>query len=186
MRFFLSETPVGPNLMLMFRSHLEGMPTRPGIQLSNAASRFCGVLFACLAVVPLRADDVPLTDCPEPVRQTIELHRKSGKLDDIKRFSIGDHVLYLVHFDLKGFRDLRLQIRGDGTLQKSVEEIRRPDLPEAVRKSLDPMLVKGAHIEEIEKVIADGVTRYRIEIEKPHVPDQVVLFDEAGALVSDK
>lgn len=170
----------------MFRSHLAGLIARAKKPAMQAASRFRVAAIALVAAVgSARADDVQLTDCPEAVRQTIEANQ-NGKLDDIKRFSIGDHVLYLVHFDLKGFRDLRLQIRGDGTLQKSVEEIRRQDLPEVVRKMLEPMLVKGAHIEEVEKVIVEGEVQYRIEIEKPHLPDQVVTFDEAGTLLNDK
>lgn len=156
-----------------------------GWRSATAAARLCGLLLFCV-VSSGRAEDVKLVDCPEPVRATIATYGKNGKLDDIKKFSIGDHVLYLVHFDLKGFRDLRLQVRGDGTLQKSVEEIRRQDLPEKVRAALNPILTGGGHIEEVEKVIADGQIQYRIELEVPHKPDQVMVFDAEGGVLEQK
>lgn len=109
-----------------------------------------------------------------------------GKLDEIKEIKINDHTLYLVKIDLKGFRDARLHISGDGTLRKAIAEIRLRDLPEPVRLAVEKLVKRRAQIEDIETEMINGITRYRVEIDPPKQPDKIYVFDEDGSIVSNK
>lgn len=133
-----------------------------------------------------RADEISLASCPEAVRVTIESRLNGGEVDEIKKVAVGDHVLYLVEIDLRGFREIKLQVRGDGSLQKYVEEIRFHELPESVRAEVTPLLVGLKRVDDVEKVIIDGQTRYHVEIKSPQMPDQDLVFDENGAVFSQK
>lgn len=155
-------------------------------RFSATRRRAGGFLAVLLATASLTAEEVSLDSCPDPVKATIRIHLRDGRLDDIKRLEVEDRVLYLVEIDLKGFRDLTLHINGTGVLQKSVEEIRMPDLPQAVRDAVTKTLAGKGHVEEVEKVFVDGHTEYRVEIERPKDRDVVYVFAEDGTLLSQK
>lgn len=148
------------------------------------------MLCLCVACCPgtqnLLADDIKLKECPAAVRQTIEQNLLGGNVDEIKEIRINDHVLYIVEIDLKGFREARLYIAGDGALRKIVEEIKLRDLPVPVRQSLDQYIKRPAQVEDIEKVTIEEATQYHIEIKQPKIPDRTLIFEEDGSISSDK
>lgn len=109
-----------------------------------------------------------------------------GKVDHIKEIRINDHALYIVEIDFRRFKDARLYVSGDGTLRKTLIEIRFQELPDAVRLSVERLVNRRSQIDEIEKEIIEGKVRYRIEIEQPKQPDKVVLFEEDGTISLDK
>ncbi len=147
-------------------------------------SVLCG--FCSLATFTSQAEKARLSKCPPSVQETIKRNLLGGKLDEIKAIRINDHVLYLVEIDFKGFREAKLYISGDGTLQKILEEIRLRDLPEQVRLSVEQQVNRRAQIEDIEKEIIDGRVRYRVEIDPPKQRDRIVVFEENGTISSDK
>ena len=82
--------------------------------------------------------------------------------------------MYIVEIDLKGFRGAKLYISGDGTLRKTVEEIRFKDLPEPVRLSVSGYATRKGKVEDVEKLIINGAVLYQDEIEPTKGKDQVV------------
>jgi uncharacterized membrane protein YkoI len=117
---------------------------------------------------------------------TVEQNLLGGKLDEIKEIRINDHTLYIVEIDLKGFREAKLYIAGDGYLRKIVVEVRFRDLPEAVRLSIEQQIDRRAKVDDIEKEIIEGKVRYRVEIEQPKQPDRFLVLEEDGSISSDK
>ncbi len=158
----------------------------PGTAFRNARGSAAILLATLLATVAADAEEVTLDACPDPVRATIQAHIHDGRLDEINRLEVEDRVLFLVEIDLKGFRDLTLHITGTGSLQKSVEEIRLPDLPQAVRNAVAKVLEAKGRVEEVEKVVTEDRVEYRVEIERPKVKDVVYVFAEDGTLLSQK
>jgi hypothetical protein len=149
--------------------------------------RRVSLCLACLAfTLTALAEKVRLSECPAPVRATIEQNLLGGKVDGIKAIRINDHVLYLVEIDLKGFREAKLYISGDGNLRKIIEEIRLRDLPEPVRQAVEQQVKRRAQIEDIEKETIEGRVRYRIEIDPPKQKDRTVVFEANGSISFDK
>lgn len=147
--------------------------------------------FGCLALILLapvasRAENVSLDSCPDPVKATILPHLREGRLEDIKRLEVEDRVLYLVEIDLKGFREITLHVNGTGILQKSVEEIRQPDLPVPVRDALARILGGKGRAKDFEKVVTVDRIEYRVEVERPKVKDVVYIFAVDGTLLGQK
>lgn len=139
-----------------------------------------------LAPVASRAENVSLDSCPDPVKATILPHLREGRLEDIKRLEVEDRVLYLVEIDLKGFREITLHVNGTGILQKSVEEIRHPDLPVPVRDALARILGGKGRAKDFEKVVTVDRIEYRVEVERPKGRDVVYIFAEDGTLLEQK
>ena len=139
-----------------------------------------------LAPVTSRAENVSLDSCPDPVKATILPHLREGRLEDIKRLEVEDRVLYLVEIDLKGFREITLHVNGTGILQKSVEEIRQPDLPVPVRDALARILGGNGRAKDFEKVVTVDRIEYRVEVERPKVKDVVYIFAVDGTLLGQK
>lgn len=140
------------------------------------------VLAACSQGGILLSDDLRLSECPEAVRATIRQNQRDGKVEEIKKVEVEGHALYLVEIDLKGFRELKLHISGTGSLRKSVEEIRQPDLPEPVKESAKHVIHGLYRIGDIEKITEGEQIRYRIKAEHPGKPDILYLFDEDGSM----
>lgn len=139
-----------------------------------------------LATAMANAEEVTLDACPDPVKAIIVAHLRDGRLDDIKRLEVEDRVLYLAEIDLKGFREITLHINGTGVLQKSVEEIRQPDLPVPVRDALAKILAGKGRAKDFEKVVTTERIEYRVEVERPKVKDVVYLFAVDGTLLGQK
>lgn len=159
----------------------------PTIKPATDRLRFFAVCLACSLTASLsHADDRRLRECPTAVQSTILQNLLGGKVDEINEIRINDHSLFLVEIDLKGFKDAKLYISGDGTLRKALVEIRLQDLPEAVRLSLQRLVKRRGQINDIEKEIIEGKVRYRIEIEQQKQPDRTVTFEEDGSLSLDK
>lgn len=164
----------------------------PQVEISwiTIVSRRLRVVSLCvvltLGALTAHAEKVKLSECPVPVQATINRNLLGGKLERIKAIRINDHVLYVVEIDLKGFKEAKLYISGDGSLRKIIEEIRLKELPEPVRVSVERQVKRRAQINNIERETVEGRIRYRIEIEHPRQPDRTVVFDENGAIPSGK
>lgn len=145
-----------------------------------------GLLAAVLTIASAGAKDIRISECPPEVRDVILAHIGEGKLDEIKRIQVSDRILYLVEIDLRGFRERKLHISGNGKLLKSVEEIRQQDLPPAVKSALAATLGARHRVDEVDKVVVDGKTHYRVEIDRPQAADLIVTFEEDGTIASGK
>jgi len=138
------------------------------------------------ASVLAAAEEIKLSECPPEVQATIREHVKARKIDEIHRIEIEGHTLYLVEYDVKGFKDGKLHVTGAGVLRKCVEEIRPGELPDAVRVALEPYLEGRAHIDDAERIVSEGRTRYYVEIERPRLPDRRLVFESDGTIYSSK
>ncbi len=157
----------------------------PGRAFLNARGSAAILLATFLATVAADAEEVTLDACPDPVRATIQAHIHDGRLDEINRlevrtgsFSRGDRFERVPRPDASHHRNR--------SLQKSVEEIRLPDLPQAVRNAVAKVLEAKGRVEEVEKVVTEDRVEYRVEIERPKVKDVVYVFAEDGTLLSQK
>lgn len=148
--------------------------------------RVVGLSSLCFVVAHLYAGKLRLADCPVAVRETIVRNLMGGKLDEIKEIKINDHALYLVEIDLKGFRDAKLHISGDGTLRKALVEIKLRDLPAPVLREVEELVKRRAQIEDVDMEIIQGKTLYRVKIDPPKGPDKVYYFEEDGSIATNK
>lgn len=167
--------------MMVFGSKFSDVP----LSLSRQT---CGLVAAVsvAGAVLAGAEEMELSECPPEVQSTIREHVKARKVDEIHRIAIEGHTLYLVEYDVKGFKDGKLHVTGAGIFRKSVEEIRPGELPDAVRTALEPYLKGRAHIDDAERVVSDGRTRYYVEIERPRLPDRRLVFESDGTISSSK
>lgn len=131
------------------------------------------------------AEDIRLEDCPPAVQQTIQANLRDGKLDDVKVIKVEDRTLYVADVDLPNGEDVKVHINGEGKLLKTVEDLPPGSLPPAIAAAAEK-IANGAKLDDIEKIVTDGVTTYRVEIDRKGVPDLRVIFDESGAVLSQK
>jgi len=158
-----------------------------GFHFSRRARALVVVAVSSVAALSGVAEELELSECPSEVQSTIRENLRGGKVDDIERFRIEGHTLYIVEVDIEGFRDLKLHISGSGALRKSVEEIRFRELPRPVREALEGYRkLLGGSVDDVEKVTVEEETRYHVEIEQRGEPDRHVVFEADGSVASSK
>lgn len=131
------------------------------------------------------ADDIRLEECPPAVQQTIQANLRDGKLDDVEVIKVEDRTLYVADVDLPNGHDVKVHINGEGKVLKTVEDLPPGSLPPAVTAAAEK-IANGAKLDDIDKIVTDGVTTYRVEIDRKGVPDLRVIFDESGTVLSQK
>ncbi len=91
--------------------------------------------------------------------------------------------LYKVDFEIKDV-DYKAYIDMNGQLVKYKEEIRKADIPDAVKASIKK-LYAGYRIDDAEKIVMYGKEYYRIELESK-LEDKKVLFAPDGLVILEK
>lgn len=131
------------------------------------------------------ADDgseVNLTDCPAPVRTTIEAHARDGRIDEIEHHAIGDQALYIAEVDLPKDLDLKIHVRGNGILVKTIEDISHADAPGFLNELATK---RQGRLEDIEKEISGDETTWHVEIDRAGQPDLNLVVDAQGNLLRE-
>ncbi|MBL9161072.1 MAG: hypothetical protein JNJ70_26560 [Verrucomicrobiales bacterium] len=131
----------------------------------------------------LLADEIPLSQCPEPVRETIRGNTGLGRIDEIKTIRMENRVLYLAEIDLPGKRERKLHIAGDGALLKMIEEIRPGDLPRKVKSTMDTFLAPGGRFDSADRVTAGGKVEYHVDLDLADDVDLHLVIDENGGIL---
>lgn len=129
------------------------------------------------------ADEITLSQCPEPVAQAIKSHRGLNRIDDIRQVRTANRIQYLAEFELPGERERKLHFSEDGILLKVIEDVRQSELPRKVRMALVPFLAGASRYEDAERVRAEGKTEYHIEIDLPDDVDLHLVMDEDGGIL---
>lgn len=144
------------------------------------------MLFAVLAggVSPeLVAREIPLSQCPDPVREMIREHTGFGRVDEIKTIRTENRILYVAEIELPGQRERKLHVSGDGTLLKMVEDVRQGDLPRPVKAAIAPFLTPGVRFDSADRVTQSGRAEYHVEIDLADETDLHLVLDESGGIL---
>lgn len=126
--------------------------------------------------------EVRLENTPAAVQSTIAANTGNGKLDEVDRVSFDGKTFYIAEIDMPGDNDIDLYISEDGTLTRSVQEIPRKDVPEAVTRAAEAA-ANGGKIDDIDKETAGETVTYHVEIDRPG-PDLKLVISPDGNVVS--
>ncbi len=128
--------------------------------------------------------EIRLEEAPESVQAGIREHMRNGKLDELEKVFLDGTTIYIAEVELGRGRDLDLYFRESGALIKSVEEISHAEMPEPVRRAAEEATARGGKVDDIDRVIADGVVTYRIEIDR-RGPDLNLVISADGRILSE-
>jgi uncharacterized membrane protein YkoI len=108
-------------------------------------------------------ETVQLGDVPEPARETIELQRGDGRLDQIEMTIDAGQVFYDVDITTKDGRQQTFSVTADGTLHA---QLQLDEVPELARSAIRERAV-GATIDQIDKTTDGGQVFYDVDITAP-------------------
>ncbi len=131
----------------------------------------------------LTAEDVPIRQCPEQVLRTIRGHVGTGRIDEVKTVRMENRFFYLAEIDLPGERERMLQVGGDGTLMRIVDEVRLGELPRSVKSALAPFLTEGSAFGCAERVTGSDQTVYCIDLGLVDDVDLHLVLGEHGEIL---
>ncbi len=131
----------------------------------------------------LLANEIPLSQVPTPVRETIKENAGLGRIDEIKTIRMENRVLYLAEIDLAGKRERKIHVSGDGSLLKIVDDVRLGELPRRIKAAMAPYLGTGARFDSADRVTAGGKTEYHVEIDLADDVDLYLVLDETGEVL---
>lgn len=138
------------------------------------------------ATFTLHAADLKLEDCPPAVQETIRAQARDGRIDDIDQITIENRTIYVAEVESAPDRDLDVHVAADGKLLKTREDADFAALPAPVQEAAKKLVPAGGSIDSVDKEVANGVTTYEVEIERPQAADLEVIFSESGAVVSQR
>lgn len=130
-------------------------------------------------------EDIQLSACPPIVQATIQQYQRDGKLEEVEANTAEGQTWYVADVELAGDRDLKIHVRSDGSLIKTSEKIALTDVPDAVQASVNQAVATGK-VDEVHRVTANGVTTYKIEIDRSGADDLKLEVAEDGAVISQK
>lgn len=124
---------------------------------------------------------------PAPVREAVlKALGAGGALDKFRVVRRGEQTLYIADIDRTGNRDLKLNIRADGSVARSIEDMPVEELPEAVGKALKGLAGDSGEIDDIKKVTEGGVVTYKAEIDRNGKPELDVVISAEGTVLAQK
>lgn len=124
---------------------------------------------------------------PAPVREVVlKALKAGGTLDTFRVVRRGEQTLYIADIDRAGDRDLKLNVRADGSVAKSVEDLPVAELPEVVGKALKGIAADSGHIDDVKKITEGAVVTFKAEIDRPGKPELDVTVSAEGAVLEQK
>ncbi len=163
----------------------------PGFSGSgNMKRKFSNTVLLAMAVVSTglgpapRAGEESSKQLSETVRAKISENLGGGHVDDIKVIRIDERQLYVVEIDLPGPRERKLHVTGEGVLLKIVDRLRLPDLPPAVRATVDSIQASKGRFDRADKVTANGKVEYHLEFDLPGRVELELILSETGEVIS--
>lgn len=82
-------------------------------------------LSVLLFAARVQADEIPMASLPQPVIETANENKGSGKIQHAESYPWGSTTIYKVEIDLDGKPDLELQIADNGKLIR-VDQLQEP------------------------------------------------------------
>lgn len=134
---------------------------------------------------PAPRKKIALEAAPSAVREAVEkaIKEYKGEFDEIKISGEGAAALYFAEIDLPQDREVKLVLREDGSLVKSIVELTPQQLPEAVRATFAKLAGDRGGIDDAAKVTEGTQVWYRAEIELPGKPDLKVKVSTEGEIL---
>ncbi|GAA5481632.1 hypothetical protein [Haloferula sargassicola] len=126
--------------------------------------------------------ELSLADCPAAVRTTIEAQARDGRIEEVEHHAIGDQALYIAEVDLPKDLDLKIHVRENGTLVKTVEDVPHDKAPRFLGQLATE---RNGRLEDIEKETAGEKVIWHVEIDRAGQPDLNLIVDASGNLVRE-
>lgn len=146
-------------------------------------TQFLSLVALSLLGVSARADDIELSATPPLVQATIQQYQRDGKVEDVETKTAEGQTWYEAEVKLAGDRDLKIHVRADGSLIKTVEEIPAAEVPPAVQAAANQAVPTGK-VDKVHRVITNGLTTtYKIEIDRSGADDVKLEVTETGAIL---
>ena len=123
------------------------------------------------------AQDIPSSQVPSVIVNNFK--KEFTKANDVEWERQGD--LYNVDFEIGWFTDYEAWYNASGKLVKHTQEISKSDLPKAVINAIKTQY-KEYSIDDVKKIIEDGVETYKVELEKWD-EDFDVIYSKNGNLI---
>lgn len=124
---------------------------------------------------------------PAPVREVVlKALNAGGTLDKFRVVRRGEQTLYIADIDRTGDRDLKLNVRADGSVAKSVEDLPVAELPEAVGKALKDLAGVDGQIDDVKKVTEGAAITFKAEIDRAGKTELDVIVSADGAVLEQK
>jgi uncharacterized protein YxeA len=126
---------------------------------------------------------VPLDQVPAIVRETLMKAAGKGKVESIREVTGDKAVQYRADIDLADDTDVKLHVNPDGAVIKTITEVRRENVPAGILATCTTVANGNGKVEDIEQVIAAGVTTWQAEIDREGQADLEVTLDAAGSVL---
>ncbi len=137
------------------------------------------VLGFSIAVLAVKAQDIPQTQVPAPVLNTFQQQYKNTT--NVKWEKKKES--YEVKFEA-GKTKHKLKIDASGKVIKHDEDIKHTDLPAAIQKQISAQFA-GYKIKDPEKIEEGGKITYKVELKKDN-DTKKVHFNTDGTVISNK
>lgn len=130
-----------------------------------------------------------LDACPAPVRETIVKAAAAadglaaGRVARVRAVRRGEQTLYIATIDREQDRDLKLQVRADGSVAKRIEDLPISAAPEPVRQSLAALAGPDGGIDDVKKITEGDTVVFKAEIERATGPDLDVKAGPDGTIL---
>ncbi len=135
------------------------------------------VVLLILGTGTIFAQDIPKSQVPSVIVNNFK--KEFTKANDVEWERQGD--LYNVDFEIGWFTDYEAWYNASGKLVKHTQEISKSDLPKAVINAIKTQY-KEYSIDDVKKIIEDGVETYKVELEKWD-EDFDVIYSKNGNLI---
>jgi len=129
------------------------------------------------------AQQVSLSEVPEPARATIEKVTAGGKIKSIEKEEKDGKVSYDVQATVGG-RDVEYDIAADGAVLTNEQSVPYPSLPLAVRNAAEKYFGSAAGLKALVEV-EEGKTFYEVEGKKGKTPITLRITD-TGQIVEEE
>ena len=121
--------------------------------------------------------DIPESQVPSVILNNFK--KEFPKASDIEWEKKGD--LYNVEFEIGWFTDYEAWFSSDGKLTRYTQDITDADFPKAIAKTIKSQY-SAYRIDDVEKIVENGVETYKVELEKGH-EEMDVLFSKDGKVI---
>ncbi|MFN0216621.1 MAG: PepSY-like domain-containing protein [Saprospiraceae bacterium] len=147
-----------------------------------AFAAFVALSFFSLAACG-KDNNVPVKDLPQAIKAYVEANYPGYALDEAeKETDCSGLTVYDVEIEQGEENEIELTFDADGNFLYSEAEIAAVDLPAAVANGIATNYA-GFTTEEADKLtLADGSTRYEVELKKGKTVKEV-LFDSEGTVI---
>ncbi len=138
--------------------------------------------FQVLAILVLSTGTIFAQDIPESQVPSIIVNSfktEFPKATDVEWEREGEQ--YSVEFEIGWFTDYEAWFTKSGKLLKFEKDISARDLPKEIKGAIKTQY-KGYRIDDVKKIIENGVETYKVEIEKGN-DERDLLFSKDGILI---